>query len=68
MNIILAKNNTDEIEQLLNLYIFTLFFQMFWRVYLTNRANKDIDPLKRVIYDNFRDNQKYCAKLKKIIS
>lgn len=26
MNIILAKNNTGEIEQLLNLYIFTLFF------------------------------------------
>lgn len=67
MNILLAKNNTGEIEQLLNLYTFTPFFQMFWRVYLTNKANKDIDPLKRVIYDNFRDNQKYCAKLKKII-
>lgn len=52
MNIILAKNNTGEIEQLLNLYTFTLFFQMFWRIYLTNKANKDIDPMKRVIWQS----------------
>lgn len=60
MNIILAKNNTGEIEQLLNLYTFTLFFQMFWRVYLTNKANKDIDPLKRVIRQFQRQSKILC--------
>lgn len=60
MNIILAKNNTGEIEQLLNLYTFTLFFQVFWRVYLTNKANKDIDPLKRVIWQFQRQSKILC--------
>lgn len=60
MNIILAKNNTGEIEQLLNLYTFTLFFQMFWRVYLTNKANKDIDPLKSVIWQFQRQSKILC--------
>lgn len=60
MNILLAKNNTGEIEQLLNLYTFTLFFQMFWRVYLTNKANKDTDPLKRVIWQFQRQSEILC--------
>lgn len=58
MNIILAKNNTSEIEQLLNLYTFTLFFSNVLKSLL--KANKDIDSLKRVIWQFQRQSKILC--------